>query len=30
MADAEGADSSGMNRSLPLEKALDDVLIAWP
>lgn len=25
----EGADSSGMNRSLPLEKALDDVLIAF-
>jgi sulfane dehydrogenase subunit SoxC len=25
----EGADSSGMNRSLPIEKALDDVLIAF-
>jgi len=25
----EGADSSGMNRSLPVEKALDDVLIAF-
>jgi sulfane dehydrogenase subunit SoxC len=25
----EGADSSGMNRSLPLEKALDDTLIAF-
>jgi sulfane dehydrogenase subunit SoxC len=25
----EGADSSGMNRSLPLEKALNDVLIAF-
>lgn len=25
----EGADAAGMNRSLPLEKALDDVLIAF-
>lgn len=25
----EGADASGMNRSLPVEKALDDVLIAF-
>lgn len=25
----EGADASGMNRSLPIEKALDDVLIAF-
>jgi sulfane dehydrogenase subunit SoxC len=25
----EGADSAGMNRSLPIEKALDDVLIAF-
>lgn len=25
----EGADASGMNRSLPLDKALDDVLIAF-
>lgn len=25
----EGADASGMNRSLPLEKALDDVLLAF-
>jgi sulfane dehydrogenase subunit SoxC len=25
----EGADSSGMNRSLPIEKALDDTLIAF-
>ncbi|MGB3271878.1 MAG: sulfite dehydrogenase [Xanthobacteraceae bacterium] len=25
----EGADSAGMNRSLPVEKALDDVLIAF-
>jgi sulfane dehydrogenase subunit SoxC len=25
----EGADSAGMNRSLPLEKALDDVLLAF-
>jgi sulfane dehydrogenase subunit SoxC len=25
----EGADSSGMNRSVPLTKALDDCIIAW-
>lgn len=25
----EGGDSAGMNRSLPMEKALDDCLIAW-
>ena len=25
----EGADASGMTRSLPLEKALDDCLVAW-
>ncbi len=25
----EGADSSGMNRSVPLDKALDDCMIAW-
>lgn len=26
---AEGADSAGMNRSVPLEKALDDALVAY-
>lgn len=26
---AEGADASGMTRSIPLEKALDDCLLAW-
>jgi len=26
---AEGADASGMSRSIPLEKALDDTIIAW-
>lgn len=26
---AEGADSSGMNRSLPIEKALDDAMVAF-
>lgn len=26
---AEGADSSGMTRSIPLEKCLDDCLVAW-
>ena len=26
---AEGADASGMTRSIPLEKALDDCLVAW-
>jgi sulfane dehydrogenase subunit SoxC len=26
---AEGADSSGMNRSVPLQKALEDCIVAW-
>ena len=26
---AEGADAAGMSRSIPLEKALDDAIIAW-
>jgi len=26
---AEGADASGMTRSIPMEKALDDCLVAW-
>ena len=26
---AEGADASGMSRSIPLEKAMDDTIIAW-
>ena len=26
---AEGADAAGMSRSIPLEKALDDTIIAW-
>ena len=26
---AEGADSSGMNRSIPMEKIMDDCMIAW-
>jgi sulfane dehydrogenase subunit SoxC len=26
---AEGADSSGMSRSIPIEKALNDCLVAW-
>ena len=26
---AEGADSSGLNRSIPMEKALNDCMVAW-
>ncbi|WP_404383472.1 sulfite dehydrogenase [Caenispirillum salinarum] len=26
---AEGGDSAGMNRSIPMEKALDDCMLAW-
>ncbi len=26
---AEGGDSAGMNRSIPIEKILDDCMIAW-
>ena len=26
---AEGGDSSGMNRSIPIEKIMDDCLITW-